>query len=1362
MKKKMPLFTLGLAFLIMAGLALTTRAAPPRSETLPPRLFQNDLERLDLFDSGPALLKPQQSDEVTNIVPWSKLVFQSAHNGNWDIYLGNSRGFNQTRLTTHSDADIQPRLNRGCTRVVFASNRDNEFNIFAVNPDGSGLMRLTHDLADDVSPAWSPDGTKIAFQSYRDGQPEIYVMNANGSAETRLTWHADYDGMPTWSPDGTKIAFASRRTGGYRIWVMNADGSELTQLSNQPYSGNPTWSPDGSRIAYDSDGDKDGWQELWLMNADGSNQREVYDPGGIWIDAWAQSWSADGRYVAFTRVSFIQYQGNWYWTTGYLFGLDTLNLQSKVRLSSRDTEWFPDWQTTDIWAPTSNVLDLPAQSPATFSVRWPGSDTGEAGIQNYDVQVKHGTADEWMDWQMETTITSASYAGIGGHTYYFRSRARDYAHNLQPWSDPAFTTVEALAPTSAVKPLPPYVRGELTVHWDGGDWGGSGIQAFDVQYRDGASADWSDWYTGTMDTSAAFSGTTGHNYYFRSRATDSAQNVEGWPLGEGDTHTSLYTWTMSGTVRDNAGAPVAGAVITTTPGALGVIPSDDKGSLTAYVGADASAYAVAWAKDGYGSLPPTHFSATQDGYLDVVLPPWNNVVRDWGFENGSLEPHNWLTRGTVAPTIISAFRHTGNYAVMLDHQRSAFTPPLNVSNNPGDSDKPQLAVDANGVVHMVWMDDTPGKLDIYYAWRGNDGVWSSPFNVSHNPGHSYPPQLALDGKGGVHAVWVDDSPKNLEIYYAWRGSNGTAWSGPVNLSNNPSWSEHVQLAAEQDGTVHVVWSDEAPGQNDIYYTWRNSGSAWSSPLNISNNPGFSLCPKVAVDESGTVHVIWKDGNEIYYIRKVTDGNWSAPQKISGDSDVSSFPTLLVDGDEIVHVTWNEHPTDVPHAVIYTQQENDGVWSKPLRISDQSNGYYPPQLAVDENGVVHTTWYSSNQVYYAWRSTDGDWSDPQPISDSDEGVAFAQMALDENGSTHVTWEQFEIDQLEIYYARRGNDGVWSTPKNISQSPGWEEAPQLAVERNGAAHVVWTLDETAPGELYYTGPTLADQADDSAISQVITLPITLSTSTLSFSYLYQHNTFPSNRTWFDVRVDDALTSTTIFSTSSSTDAWTHRGLKSQADNNITSTLIFSVPSGIGAWAHRWFDLSPWAGQAITLTFDVHQTPGNPYAWAYLDEVTLGSSYPDLWVCIEGAATTLPGEQSTYTITYGNQGGAAANSVLLTLTLAPESSLVDASPLPILNTTWEWGAGDLPPKSGPFTIVLTTTVAPTATMFSTLNNTVNIGAISPHRPSIVPTSSQCPCGMSLWDVPMGELETANNTAQSATFVGLPLYLPLVANVK
>jgi uncharacterized repeat protein (TIGR01451 family) len=242
------------------------------------------------------------------------------------------------------------------------------------------------------------------------------------------------------------------------------------------------------------------------------------------------------------------------------------------------------------------------------------------------------------------------------------------------------------------------------------------------------------------------------------------------------------------------------------------------------------------------------------------------------------------------------------------------------------------------------------------------------------------------------------------------------------------------------------------------------------------------------------------------------------------------------------------------------------------------------------------------------------------------------------------------------------------------------------------------------------TLAQQSGDATIAQTVTLPITMSNPILSFLYLLEGSPAASV-SWFEVRVD----------------------------NGTADIPLLVADAASQGWTHRWFDASPWAGQTIELIFSVHQTANSPHAWAYLDEVSVGSAYPDLWVSKYGPAAALPGEQVIYTISYGNRGSVAASGARISVTLPVDLNFVEAAPPPAPGTqtlplTWQWEVGDLAAGSGPFSMVLTTTVAPETAMLNALTSTAGVWSASP------------------------EVETANNLAQATVAVAYQAFLPFI----
>lgn len=86
------------------------------------------------------------------------------------------------------------------------------------------------------------------------------------------------------------------------------------------------------------------------------------------------------------------------------------------------------------------------QSATSFDVSWSGWDpTPGSGLAGFDVQMRDGYAGTWQPWRSGVLVTSATFTGERGHTYFFRIAARDVAGNLQPFTtDPVFANIETV------------------------------------------------------------------------------------------------------------------------------------------------------------------------------------------------------------------------------------------------------------------------------------------------------------------------------------------------------------------------------------------------------------------------------------------------------------------------------------------------------------------------------------------------------------------------------------------------------------------------------------------------------------------------------------------------------------------------------------------------------------------------------------------------------------------------------------------------------------------------------------------------------------------------------------------------------
>jgi hypothetical protein len=84
---------------------------------------------------------------------------------------------------------------------------------------------------------------------------------------------------------------------------------------------------------------------------------------------------------------------------------------------------------------TTEVEPMYGDAPfLDFWVNWWNSWDNLSGIASYDIQYRDGLAGTWTNLLTNTSDDHYRFVGQNGHTYYFRTRARDYAGNLSTYA----------------------------------------------------------------------------------------------------------------------------------------------------------------------------------------------------------------------------------------------------------------------------------------------------------------------------------------------------------------------------------------------------------------------------------------------------------------------------------------------------------------------------------------------------------------------------------------------------------------------------------------------------------------------------------------------------------------------------------------------------------------------------------------------------------------------------------------------------------------------------------------------------------------------------------------------------------------
>jgi len=214
--------------------------------------------------------------------------------------------------------------------------------------------------------------------------------------------------------------------------------------------------------------------------------------------------------------------------------------------------------------------------------------------------------------------------------------------------------------------------------------------------------------------------------------------------------------------------------------------------------------------------------------------------------------------------------------------------------------KPEVRFAPNGDIYVVYQaQNSSGRSDIYLS-KYAAGRTTLIGNVSESAQFSYEPEIDIQTNGTVHIVWCDQNGSNHTIKY--RSYNGSSFSsiqsfGQVGNSDN---IEDLRLAVDPSGNIFAVFMYWPIAKCKFISKYGGTVSFEDFPLS-----GRSKHPDVAAD-ANNVHIVWqfKPGGDytIAYQRRPNslDSNWENwidlefydTQRPRMDLDTSNNPHIV--------------------------------------------------------------------------------------------------------------------------------------------------------------------------------------------------------------------------------------------------------------------------------------------------------------------------------------------------------------------------------------------------------------------------------------------------------------------------------------
>jgi len=360
-----------------------------------------------------------------------------------------------------------------------------------------------------------------------------------------------------------------------------------------------------------------------------------------------------------------------------------------------------------------------------------------------------------------------------------------------------------------------------------------------------------------------------------------------------------------------------------------------------------------------------------------------------------------------------------------------------------------LHVDAAGTAHVAWIGVWPDAVDgrpaeaLLYS-RAADGTgWKAAMRVGQDLAESRAsPALAVDSGGAVHLVYVAARLGRTEIRHTVLEPTATGWPPSVRVDElgRRGRRSAPAIAADQLGNMHIAWVDDRNGDPDVLYRRLRADGGWDEVIAVHDpRTGDQRAPKLAADETGTIHAVWED------TRDGVSAIWA-----------SQLPPASP-------VWWPDFP----------------LISGAGPGSGDGTGALKPVVAPDGAGGVHALWVGAGGgvLSTAWRAPGStEWSAPRELHRPRFGAVLDVSAAGQAGKLALAWAESRPEGPRVYGAAldaaSGLLAVSRLDGVFRLDGGHSPRVALAGRPFGLAHVAWlgrdagqphVLRATAPFEL-----------------------------------------------------------------------------------------------------------------------------------------------------------------------------------------------------------------------------------------------------------------------------------------------------------
>lgn len=279
---------------------------------------------------------------------------------------------------------------------------------------------------------------------------------------------------------------------------------------------------------------------------------------------------------------------------------------------------------------------------------------------------------------------------------------------------------------------------------------------------------------------------------------------------------------------------------------------------------------------------------------------------------------------------------------------------------------------------------------------------------------------------------------------------------------------------DDEGNLHVVWEENGSDGWNIYYLklWNDDGQKLINDMKITSNDRTSLNPKVVVDDSNHIYIVWEE--------KI-DGEWKlffakllySPTNIKileervhlrdlGDGRPKDY-SILFGKDDLIHLVY-EKKEGKYHYLYYRNMDLDGDINpcSCKSLADTDKTPMNPKIVQSLDGYIDVIWLETFQqnkgLFYKKIDVSGSLVVGKTRLTVVHRITRFDVKVDDFNHIHVVFDdsRYHDHKLDVIYTKLSPNGTTLIDDFLLTPRGDDNnsfSPSLSIDERNDLYIAW---------------------------------------------------------------------------------------------------------------------------------------------------------------------------------------------------------------------------------------------------------------------------------------------------------------------